>query len=81
MNNYSAFDAQHAKGPFIVIARSFVIVYAIAAFLTKTGVFSPKERRSLVLFLVLSPLIFLLILYLSGKPHLDAADQTEANRK
>ncbi len=75
MNNYSAFDTQHAKGPFIVIARSFVIVYAIAAFLTKTGVFSPKERRALVWFLVLSPVIFLLIMCLCGKPHLNALNR------
>ena len=80
MNHSGAIAGQITSGTLIIIARSFVLVYAIVALLITSGVFSPGERRALIGFFVLSPLIFMIILYLFGKHHLDVVDQKGLQR-
>jgi len=75
MSRSSTIAGQQTRGPFIIIARSFVLVYATVALLLTSGVFSPNERRYLIGFLVLFPLIFMVILYLLEKRHVDEAGQ------
>ncbi len=63
-NNIQEFGdiaVQLAKNPLGIIAMAFVLIYGIAALLTKAGSFDPPEKKILAWFLALFPVLVLTV--------------------